>query len=61
MPEMTIWEDDLPEEVMERLAGILCELGIYVKHIGKGMDGDFVTNSYKFVLAEPLPEEEMSV
>ena len=54
--KMTIWEDDLPEEVMERLAGVLCELGVLVNQIGTGKDGEFVTHQFEFTLAEPLPE-----
>jgi len=59
MTQLTIWEDDLPEEVIERLSGILCEFGIYIRHVGTGRDGEFITNNYEFDLAEPLPEEEM--
>lgn len=53
---MKIWEDDLPEELMERLAGVLCELGVLVRKSSSGMDGDFVVSEYDFELAEPLEE-----
>jgi hypothetical protein len=59
LPKMTIWEDDLPEEVMERLAGVLCEIGVIIRPVEKGMDGDYVTHTFSFELAEPLPEAEL--
>lgn len=59
MYEITIWEDDLPEEVMERLAGVLCELGILVCHVSDGFDEDLLTRKYDFKLADPLPEPDI--
>ena len=54
---LDIWEDDLPEEVMERVAGKLCELGILVKKSEQSIDeNDFVVTRYEFRLAEILPE-----
>lgn len=52
-----VWEDDLPEEIMERLAGKLCELGVLVKKLETSNDeNDFLVTEYQFHLAEPLPE-----
>ena len=53
---LRVWEDDLPEEIMERLAGVLCELGIVVTQVANGMDGDFVVWDYQFDLDDLLPE-----
>jgi len=53
---MKVWEDDLPEEIMERLAGVLCELGVMVECVDESMDGEYVIKEYTFDLAEPLPE-----
>ena len=54
---LTVWEDDLPEEIMERLAGTLCELGIIINQVSTGTDDEFVTKTYRFDLAPPLPED----
>jgi hypothetical protein len=52
-----VWEDDLPEEIMERLAGKLCELGVLIKKLEVSKDDDeFVVTKYQFLLAEILPE-----
>lgn len=26
--QMQVWKDDTPDELMDRLAGLLCELGV---------------------------------
>lgn len=55
---LDIWEDDLPEEVMERVAGKLCELGILVKKSESSIDeNEFVVTRYEFRLAE-MPDSE---
>lgn len=57
MITIDIWEDDLPEEIMERLAGRLCELGVLIKKLESSKDDDdFVVTKYQLVLAEVLPE-----
>lgn len=57
MITIDIWEDDLPEEIMEKMAGKLCELGILVKKIDESTDeNNFIVSRYQFVLAEILPE-----
>lgn len=57
MIKLYIWEDDLPEEIMERLAGKLCELGVLIKKIETSRDeNDFLVTEYEFYLAEPLTE-----
>jgi hypothetical protein len=58
---LDIWEDDLPEEVMERVAGKLCELGVLIKKTEQSTDEDsFVVTRYEFKLAEILPEKSGS-
>lgn len=57
MITIDIWEDDLPEEIMEKIAGKLCEIGILVEKIDESKDEkDFIVSRYQFVLAEILPE-----
>ena len=57
MITLDVWEDDLPEEIMERLAGKLCELGVLIKKLEVSKDDDeFVVTKYQFLLAEILPE-----
>lgn len=54
--QITLWEDDLPEEVVEKITLALIELGVSVKQTETGRDGDFVTKTYEFKLADILPE-----
>lgn len=53
---MPVWEDDLPEEIMERLAGILCEFGILVRESGSHLDGEFLVKEYQFDSDDTLPQ-----
>lgn len=59
---LDVWEDDLPEEIMERLAGKLCELGILVKKMEESYDeNQYLVTRYGFKLAEILPENPESL
>lgn len=53
---LTIWEDDLPEEIIERITFILSELGVSVIFIEKGVENEYVYNTYEIKLSEILPE-----
>lgn len=54
---LTIWEDDLPEEIIERITFILSELGVSVIFVEKGVENEYVYHTYELKLSEILPED----
>ena len=51
-----IWDDDCPEEIIERITTILVELGIVVRKVNKSVEEQIPVTTYELSLAEPLDD-----
>lgn len=55
--EFSIWEDDLPEEIIERLQLLLFEFGLQVHFLQEKDDDGIVCKTYRITEARPIDEE----
>ena len=52
--EITIWENDLPNDIMGRLTTALIEVGIQVQVVDIDREGDIENRTYRLMPAESL-------
>jgi len=58
--EFPVWEDDLPEEIIERLQLLLFEFGVEVQFLHETNDDGIVCKTYQFVEAQSLDDSDSS-
>jgi hypothetical protein len=57
MITVAIWDNDTPEEILERITLALIEVGIKVEHIRASLESDPGCLMFEFAYAERLGEE----
>jgi hypothetical protein len=55
--EINIFEDDLPEEIMERIAGKICDLGIILKKVEETGDENTI-RVFKYLFVKDIKKIE---